>query len=107
MKKGPVLRLKRRAFSFGRLAPCQCGGLPKTKSRCSSPTSHVTGYTDPSLGVGMRVMETSSAATSTTGIAPEKSHYVVLDGLRGVASVLVVVFHLFEAYAQGQPQKQI
>jgi peptidoglycan/LPS O-acetylase OafA/YrhL len=36
-----------------------------------------------------------------------KGHYVILDGLRGVASVLVVVFHLFEAYACGSAQKQI
>jgi len=52
-------------------------------------------------------MDTASAATSTTGIAPEKSHYVVLDGLRGVAALLVVVFHLFEAFADNDPQKQI
>jgi peptidoglycan/LPS O-acetylase OafA/YrhL len=49
----------------------------------------------------------SSAATSTDAAAPAKSHYVVLDGLRGVASVAVVVFHLFEAYAFGDPQRQI
>lgn len=36
-----------------------------------------------------------------------KSHYTVLDGLRGVASLLVVIFHLFEAYTGGDPQKQI
>jgi peptidoglycan/LPS O-acetylase OafA/YrhL len=27
-----------------------------------------------------------------------KPHYLILDGLRGVAAVLVVIFHLFEAY---------
>jgi peptidoglycan/LPS O-acetylase OafA/YrhL len=36
---------------------------------------------------------------------PEKAHYVVLDGLRGVASLLVVVFHLFESY-QNNPATQ-
>jgi peptidoglycan/LPS O-acetylase OafA/YrhL len=36
-----------------------------------------------------------------------KSHYVVLDGLRGVASVWVVIFHLFETYASGSPFKQV
>lgn len=27
-----------------------------------------------------------------------KPHYLILDGLRGVAAILVVIFHLFEAY---------
>ena len=30
---------------------------------------------------------------------PSKSHYPILDGLRGVAAVMVVIFHTFEAYA--------
>ena len=47
------------------------------------------------------------AATSTDAIVPGKSHYVILDGLRGVASLMVVVFHLFEAYANNDPQQQI
>jgi len=47
------------------------------------------------------------AATSTDAIAPGKSHYVILDGLRGVASLTVVVFHLFEAWSGGDPQRQI
>ncbi|USI72766.1 acyltransferase family protein [Sphingomonas morindae] len=38
---------------------------------------------------------------------PPKSHFVLLDGLRGVASLMVVAFHLFEAYAANDPQKQI
>ena len=36
-----------------------------------------------------------------------KSHYEILDGLRGVAAVMVVIFHTFEAYADGNPFKQI
>ena len=57
-------------------------------------------------------MNTSAAptltdATSTDAATPAKNHYVVLDGLRGVASLVVVVFHLFEAYSGGSPQKQI
>jgi peptidoglycan/LPS O-acetylase OafA/YrhL len=49
----------------------------------------------------------SAAATSTNATAPEKSHYVVLDGLRGVASLIVVTFHLFEAFSFGDPPRQI
>lgn len=36
-----------------------------------------------------------------------KSHYEILDGLRGVAALTVVIFHTFEAYADGNPVKQI
>jgi peptidoglycan/LPS O-acetylase OafA/YrhL len=36
-----------------------------------------------------------------------KSHYVVLDGLRGVASVTVVIFHLCETYSLGDPFAQV
>jgi len=50
---------------------------------------------------------TSAAATSTDATAPAKSHYAVLDGLRGVAALMVVAFHLFEAYSGGSPHKQI
>jgi peptidoglycan/LPS O-acetylase OafA/YrhL len=50
---------------------------------------------------------TSTDATATDATAPAKSHYVILDGLRGVAALMVVVFHLFEAYSGGDPQKQI
>lgn len=31
--------------------------------------------------------------------APSKPHYPILDGLRGVAAIMVVIFHLFEASA--------
>lgn len=43
----------------------------------------------------------------TSATAPAKSHYVILDGLRGVAALMVVLFHLFEAHAGGDPEKQI
>ena len=36
-----------------------------------------------------------------------KHHYEVLDGLRGVAALMVVVFHTFEAYADSNRFKQI
>ncbi len=52
-------------------------------------------------------MTNTAAATSTDATAPAKSHYVILDGLRGVASLMVVAFHLFEAWAGGDPARQI
>lgn len=38
---------------------------------------------------------------------PAKHHYIILDGLRGVASLMVVCFHLFEANNGGSHIKQI
>jgi peptidoglycan/LPS O-acetylase OafA/YrhL len=56
-------------------------------------------------------MTTPAAATSTDATVPApiagKNHYVILDGLRGVAALMVVVFHLFEAYSGGSPHRQI
>jgi peptidoglycan/LPS O-acetylase OafA/YrhL len=37
----------------------------------------------------------------------KKNHYVVLHGLRGVASLTVVVFHLCEVYSLGDPFAQV
>lgn len=36
-----------------------------------------------------------------------KKHYEILDGLRGVAAVLVVIFHIFEAFNEGSRFKQL
>jgi peptidoglycan/LPS O-acetylase OafA/YrhL len=36
-----------------------------------------------------------------------KSHYSILDGLRGVASIIVIFFHVFESHALGDRFKQI
>lgn len=37
--------------------------------------------------------------TTTVGFADSKKHYPILDGLRGVAALMVIAFHLFEAHA--------
>ncbi len=36
-----------------------------------------------------------------------KNHYEILDGLRGVAAIMVVTFHIFETYADENRFKQI
>ena len=43
---------------------------------------------------------------TTSPALPAKSHYQILDGLRGVAAITVVIFHTFEAYAEGSVFKQ-
>ena len=48
----------------------------------------------------------TSASTSSSSPAA-KSHYEVLDGLRGVAALLVVAFHIFEPNDRGVRFKQI
>jgi len=39
-------------------------------------------------------------STSTTYLEP-KRHYEILDGLRGVASIIVITFHVFETFTGG------
>lgn len=43
----------------------------------------------------------------TSPAIPAKSHYEILDGLRGVAAITVVIFHCFEPYSLGDHTKQI
>ena len=45
--------------------------------------------------------------TDAPEILQTKSRYLILDGLRGVAAILVVIFHLFETYSGGDHTKQI
>ena len=44
--------------------------------------------------------------TRTTYLA-SKPHYEILDGLRGVAALMVIIFHLFEAHSGGNHLVQI
>lgn len=44
---------------------------------------------------------------SQTSALQTKAHYEVLDGLRGVAALIVVAFHIFEEYSYGDHVKQI
>ena len=44
---------------------------------------------------------------SSAAFADTKPHYEILDGLRGVAALTVVCFHLFEAYATSHIDQQI
>lgn len=49
----------------------------------------------------------NSKSTRLSVFPDSKSHYDILDGLRGVAAVMVVAFHLLEAFAGGSHLKQI
>ncbi|GAB6007467.1 acyltransferase family protein [Dysgonomonas reticulitermitis] len=40
-------------------------------------------------------------------LADSKPHYEILDGLRGVAALMVVIFHIFEMHSRGDHIKQI
>jgi len=42
-----------------------------------------------------------------SGFSDTKSHYQILDGLRGVAAVIVVMFHILETFALGDNNMQI
>ena len=45
--------------------------------------------------------------TQTLNLQKSKPHYQILDGLRGVAALLVVVFHVLEGYTHGDFTVQI
>ena len=47
----------------------------------------------------------SNQGSST--FADSKKHYAILDGLRGVAAVTVVMFHILETFSDGDHSKQI
>ncbi|MCK8495106.1 acyltransferase [Spirosoma sp. RP8] len=50
---------------------------------------------------------TSKSKTSSASFADTKPHYNILDGLRGVAAITVVCFHLFEAFATSHLDQRI
>nr|GFB80439.1 hypothetical protein [Tanacetum cinerariifolium] len=49
----------------------------------------------------------SESKTAVTVFADTKPHYNILDGLRGVAALTVVCFHLFEAFATSHVDQRI
>lgn len=49
----------------------------------------------------------SDPKISSAAFADTKPHYAILDGLRGVAALTVVCFHLFEAYATSHLDQRI
>ena len=49
----------------------------------------------------------SETRASAAAFTDTKPHYNILDGLRGVAALMVVCFHLFEAYATSHIDQEI
>lgn len=43
----------------------------------------------------------------STSFSDSKQHYHILDGLRGVAAVMVVIFHILETFTAGDHTRQI
>ena len=43
--------------------------------------------------------EKNSTYTTSTTFSDTKPHYLLLDGLRGVAALMVVWYHIFEGFA--------
>lgn len=49
----------------------------------------------------------SETKVSAAAFADTKPHYNILDGLRGVAALMVVWFHVFEAFATSHVDQRI
>lgn len=47
------------------------------------------------------------SGTQITAFSDSRKHYVILDGLRGVAAIMVVIFHFFETFSGGNHLQQI
>lgn len=52
-------------------------------------------------------MEIISSQVKGTVFKDSKKHYEILDGLRGVAAILVVAFHILEVFSGGDHTKQL
>lgn len=49
----------------------------------------------------------TTTASSVSVFSDSKKHYQILDALRGVAAVMVVIFHLLETFTGGDHTKQV
>ncbi|MCW3806798.1 acyltransferase family protein [Plebeiibacterium marinum] len=49
----------------------------------------------------------SLSNSNQSGFSDSKKHYPILDGLRGVAAIIVVAFHILETFTGGDHSKQI
>ncbi|MDL2308303.1 acyltransferase [Bacteroidales bacterium OttesenSCG-928-C03] len=55
----------------------------------------------------MKFSSVYKTPVSASAFADTKPHYNILDGLRGVAAIVVVCFHIFEAFATSHIDQQI
>jgi len=49
----------------------------------------------------------TSSVTPSTTFSDSKNHFIILDGLRGIAAITVVLFHLFETFTNTNHLVQI
>ena len=89
---------------LGNVVPEKSGIPPdrNTKGCLKTDMKHRKNDTSSEYDIFMLKTQTSSPAFTDT-----KPHYMILDGLRGVAAITVVWFHIFEAYATSHLDQRI
>jgi peptidoglycan/LPS O-acetylase OafA/YrhL len=65
------------------------------------------GAYSPARGRRSVLYDGSYFMNETPAVLQTKSHYQILDGLRGVAALIVVMFHTCEVYSNGNHSKQV
>lgn len=51
-------------------------------------------------------MDENNTKPEAKNYLKSKPRFEILDGLRGIASIIVIIFHFFEVYSFGNPAEQ-